>query len=492
MSNDKPNIVWIGLDQMRWDTAGCYGNPVCQTPNIDRLAQKGVRFSQAYTPCSLCSPARASMFTGRYAFRHGMLTNCDLYHYVAAELSEPNTLLHSRLLAAGYRCGFVGKWHVGTRKGPVDYGFEGMNVPGYGNIRREPDFLAYLEKRSLRYSIEPDVFANPGEQTLLSGVWKGPTESTPAYYLAERTNELIYEFARSNKPFFLTCQFWGPHEPHLPSSEYAGLHNRRRIGPWINFVDSWQGKPERVRRTHTDFYRDLPQTWERWREVVGAYYDQTTMIDTQIGRILTRLEELGLQENTVIVLTADHGDMTGSHGGMNDKGFLYEEAQRIPLIVVWPGGFSDGLQRNELVYNMDIFPTLLDLLGMRDDSLDGRSLIPYLGGSSSENTPRDAVYLEFHGIRFLYSQRGIVTKDGWKYIFTPGDRDELYDLNTDPGELCNLLATSPTSEIWEKAIMLQEEMMQLAVESEDPLQVGINKFFGHWDRPSTQPEPSQL
>jgi len=492
-----PNILWIGLDQIRADTPGCYGNPVCRTPNIDRLAAGGVLFERAYTPCSLCTPARASMLTGRFAFGHRMLTNCDLYHSPAAELPDPEMLLHPRLQQLGYRCGFVGKWHVGTEMGPVDYGFEGMNVPGYGNLRREPEFHGYLERRGLSYSIRPGISANPDEKTLLTGLWDGPVESTPPYYLAGRTIGLMEQYAAAGAPFLLTCQFWGPHEPHFPCTGFAGLHDREAIEPWINFEDSWDGKPEMIRRTHTDFYRSLPPTWREWREVVGSYYDQTAMIDAQIGRILDRLDELGLRESTVIILTSDHGDMTGSHGGMNDKGYLYEEAHRIPLIVSWPDYADTGARRGELVYNMDIFPTILDTLGLAGDALDGRSFLPLLrsragqdnGAGSRAGEPRPELLLEFHGIRFLYSQRAVVTDDGWKYIFTPGDRDEMYDLNTDPGELRNLLVDGGK----DRAEDLRERMMRAAAGHRDPLQVAIAKFFGHWDRGgANQPEPSRI
>ena len=101
----RPNILWIGVDQLRYDTPGCNGNPLCQTPNIDRLAREGVNFSNAYATCCMCSPARASMFTGQFAFTHGMGTNCDLYHALASELPRPESLLHHRLIKLGYRCG---------------------------------------------------------------------------------------------------------------------------------------------------------------------------------------------------------------------------------------------------------------------------------------------------------------------------------------------------------------------------------------------------
>ena len=115
-SSQRPNIVWIGVDQMRYDTLGCNGNALCKTPNVDRIASQGICFDRAYCPTTLCTPARASMFTGQYAFHHGMLTNCEFYHTIAPELPDPGMLLHPRLARLGYGLGFAGKWHVGDQE----------------------------------------------------------------------------------------------------------------------------------------------------------------------------------------------------------------------------------------------------------------------------------------------------------------------------------------------------------------------------------------
>ncbi|MBN1490729.1 MAG: sulfatase-like hydrolase/transferase [Phycisphaerae bacterium] len=479
----KPNILWIGVDQMRQDTPGCYGNRLCKTPNIDRLARDGVTFTRAYTTCCLCSPARASMFTGRFAFHHGMGTNCDLYHSLARELPHPETLLHHRLKARGYRCGFVGKWHVGTDLGPVDHGFEGMNLPGYGDIKNDADFQRYLTTNGLSFGpVQNPIFGNPRQKTLMAGHWNGPTESTPAYYLANTTIKMLEEYAANSRPFFLTCQFWGPHSPHLPSPEFLGMHDRSAIEPWKNFKDNLHGKPESVRRFRRDFYRNLPDDWASWREVVGLYYDFTTMIDQQIGRILDQLDALGLADNTLVIFVSDHGDMLGCHGGLFDKGFMYEEAFRIPMIVRWPGARPASGTSDALVYNMDIMPTILDLLGTPDDTLDGQSFLPALQGKPLAS-PRENIYLEFHGIRYLYSQRALVTRDGYKYIFNPGDQDEFYDLNTDPAELANVIDAERYAK---KVAAIREQIKAAARTARDPISDYVAKLFGDWEKLSGQ------
>lgn len=470
------------MDQIRYDTPGCNGNSVCQTPAIDRLARSGVTFDRAYSPSSLCTPSRTSMLTGEFAFHHGLITNCDLYHAPVTELPHPENLLHHRLLDQGYRCGFVGKSHLGTEKAPEDYGFEGFSPPGYGNIREEKDFRKYLSRLGLDYAVRDPIYANPNETTCLAGIWEGPAESTPAGFLAHRTIQQLERYAEQDEPFFLTCQFWGPHQAHLPSREFAGMHDREKIRSWANYEDAWDGKPEMVKQVHRDFYRAVPENWDEWREVVGRYYDFTAMIDAQMGRILDRLQTLGLADNTIVVFTTDHGDMTGSHGGMIDKGYPYEEAHRIPLIVSWPGRFAEGQRSSAMVYNMDVFPTLLDALGLPVPDRDGQSFLPILEGDEGAGGRRE-IYLEFHGLRFLYSQRALVTDDGWKYVFTPGDRDEVYDLNADPAELHNLIDESDAVEHIER---LQNRMMELAHAVDDPLAPCVCKYFGRWDRAGGQ------
>ncbi|MCD6120642.1 MAG: sulfatase-like hydrolase/transferase [Spirochaetales bacterium] len=481
----KPNILWIGVDQLRYDTIGYYGNRICRTPNLDRLAGEGVSFSSAYTPCSLCTPARASMFTAKYAFKHGMGTNCDMYHALARELPTPSDLLHYKFKEAGYRCGYAGKWHVGVNKGPGDYGFEGMNLPGYGNILKDKEFNDYLKKNKLTHQPVPEIYLNPNKQTLIGGKWGGPQESTPSHYIANYTMDMIDSF---KEPFLITCQFWGPHGPHMPSDEFYRLHDRKSIPPWPNFYDSLENKPKRIKRERDDFFRSYPKTWEEAREIVGLYYDSTAMIDYEVGRLIEHLEKKSLLENTIVVFETDHGDMTTSHGGLMDKGLLYEEAHHIPLIFYAKGRFAPGT-RTDMAMNMDIMPTLMDLSGFDIPAdLDGVSLKPALL-NEPERVKRDTVLLEYHGLRFLYSQRAIVTDEGWKYIFTPGDYDEIYNLNEDPHELKNLINDTSQKD---KIAALKERIRKVTAYYNDPIRDCVSKFFGIWRTGSGQIDASKF
>lgn len=485
MKNNEsvPNLLLIGTDQMRWDSPGCNGNPVCRTPNIDRLAASGVNYRRAYAPASLCAPARASMWTGRHAFNHGMGTNCDMYHALSRELAEPNTLLHKRLLERGDRCAYFGKWHVGAETGPGDHGFEGLNLPGYGNVAADPGYHEYL--RSIGHpdiAIDHALYLNPGEKTMAAGRRCGPVEATPAGYLCRQTIRQLETFAEGEAPFFLTCQFWGPHMPHLPSEEFYGLHDRASIEPWVNFDDDLTDKPARLRRERRDFYRQPPQGWDEWRELVGCYDDFCAMIDDRIGKILEALDRLGLRENTIVAFTSDHGDMTGSHGGLLDKGFIYEEAHKVPLIVSWPGVIQPG-ESDAPVYNMDLLPTYFAFRDLPLGDIDAAPL-PDLGLDPAP-ARRDKLYLEFHGLRSLYTQRALVTDDGWKYVFTPGDFDEVYDLNEDPGELRNRIDDPALAD---RIRALRDRMVATAHELGDPVTDNMAKLFGEWKNRSGQPD----
>lgn len=473
------NILLIGVDQMRSDVAGPGKSVPAVTPCLDRLYAESANFTRAYASCPLCSPARASMFTGDYAFKHGMGTNCDMYHSLSTELIDPSRLLHLDLKAAGYRTGFVGKWHVGTTKGPAAFGFEGMDLAGYGNVAMSPDFLSYLDREGLSYSVEPTIFLNPDRQTMLAGAWRGPVASTPSHYLTDTTIKLLSDYAEAGDPFFATVQYWDPHQPHLVADEFRGVTDRTKITAWTNFHDDLSDKPRRVSRERDDFYRLHPRTEDEVVDYVAHYCDHMAQLDAEIGRLLGWLEEAGLADDTLVIFTSDHGDMTGAHGGLIDKGLLYEEAIRIPLL--FRHSTIAAGPRQALATNMDILPSVLDVLGLEIPDRHGISLRSAL--SNPAEAGRYALLVEYHGLRFLYSQRALIRQDGMKFIFTPGDHDELYDLRADPGEIQNLIGDpNGAGDLAEMRALMIAETARL----DDPLRDCVAKFNGIWNTGSGQ------
>ena len=471
------NYLFIACDQLRFDTLSINGNTVCETPYLDSLAKEGINFTNAYTASPLCTPARGSIFTGNYAFKHGMGTNCDMYHSLARELADPSKLLHHDMQELGYRTGYVGKWHVGTDIGPCDLGYEGMNVPGYGNCRVEKDFNDYLDANNLKYTVEKQIYLNPDEKTLCAGVWNGADESTTDWYLTNRTIDEMERIRKDGDKYFMTCQYWGPHGPHTPPIDWVGKADRNKIDAWKSFEEDLSNKPEFVSR-HLKFYRQAPETWDECREIIGLYYDEMMFLDSQIGRIINYLKDTNQYDNTAIFFTCDHGDMQFSHNGLIDKGFLYQEAMKIPMIIRHPN-YLNGEGSNALVHNMDILPTILEDMGKKVDR-DAMSLIDVMSGKSEG---RAEIYMEFHGIHFLYTQRAVVDKNNMKFIWTPGDVDELYDLNSDNEELHNLISDPKYAEILDGMV---EKLKKNAVKFGDPVMDYIYKIFGEWESPSGQ------
>ncbi|MCC7354562.1 MAG: sulfatase-like hydrolase/transferase, partial [Anaerolineae bacterium] len=345
-TTQRPNILLILTDQHRLSALGCYGETPCQTPNLDRLAREGVRFETAYTSYPVCSPARATIMTGLYPHANGVCSNVHDLGCSTNELLDRPELLSRRLQASGYQCGYTGKWHLGTDSPtafgqpskpslPRDVGFRGQNFPGHGDGGfRYPEYRQYLAERGWQHKVyqlkEGDTAGG-----MRYGILEGPVEATVDYFLAEHTIGLINEFGQAGSPFFIWHNFWGPHSPYYAPLEFYELYKDVEIPEWPNY--RWPAKaiggPHQIMR-HP--WADS-MTWQDWAEIVRYYYAFTSLIDQQIGRIIAHLERTGLKENTIIIMTADHGETLGSHGGLRDKGWChFEEIQRIPLIVWLP------------------------------------------------------------------------------------------------------------------------------------------------------------
>ncbi len=450
----RPNILYIMTDQQRFDTLSVYGLTACKTPRLDELAAGGVRFDRAYTVCSLCSPARASMLTGLYPHGHRMWNNNDMMQWALRDLPDDVRLISQPLGAAGYQCGYVGKWHCGQTKVPSTYGFVGMDVPNYGNPYGTEEYKAYLARTGLeRPERKVTVTDFTARRTPMAGELIGDTRACATYFLAEYAIDLIRRFSEDRRsdgrPWMLFLSFWLPHHPNMPPTEYLEQYSPDEIELWPNFHDTLEGKPPNQRRYRESFHRALEHGEDTWREIIRRYFAQVTCVDAQIGRVLDALTELGLQDETAVMFSTDHGDMCGSHGKFHDKdAFMYEELYHIPLLVRWPGVTTAGTVRREFVTNTDLAATALDIAGLDvPEEYHGRSLAPILRGGEVEWA--DDVYCEYHGHRFLFSQR-MVRWDKYKYVFNAPSFDELYDLDADPYELDNRIGDSALADVAEE------------------------------------------
>lgn len=439
----RTNVLLLMTDQHRRDTLGCYGNEVCQTPNLDALAAAGTRFDQAYTPTAICTPARATLLTGVLPFRHTLLANYERNVGYREELDGRFPPFTEPLRAAGYRCGHVGKWHVGKENGPAEFGFEGEHYPGWGNPVRHPDYLAYLAERGLpEFALRSQArgtFPNGEPGNLLAGVLDQPAEASFEHFLADRTIEKLRDYAggfhERAQPFFLGCHWFGPHLPYCIPREYYDRYDPADVELPASMAETFAGKP-RVHRHYSKHWTFDSFSPDDWRKLIAVYWGYVTLIDEQVGRVLAALDELGLTEDTACLFTADHGEFTGSHR-LHDKGpAMYDDIYRVPMLARGPG-LPAGRVEDRFVTLADLTPTFLDLAGVDvPEYYDGASLVPLLSGGESTGDWREEVVAEFHGHHFPYPQRMIRT-DRYKLVVNPPDENELYDLATDPDELHN-------------------------------------------------------
>ena len=473
-TQDRPNILFIFTDQHRLSGVGAYGETPCQTPNLDRLAREGVRFENAYTVFPVCSPARGTIQTGLYPHSHGVTANIHEVGCSVHELQDHPTRLPRRLQAAGYSTGYTGKWHLGTEREttfhgpnrpslPSDLGYEGQDFPGHGGAGYGYEaYQTWLHDHGWALDAAPwseetrQIRGGLAELTM-------PTEATVPAYLVDQTLALIETFRERDRPFLMSLNFWGPHGPYHATREFLDLYRDVEIPPWPNYA--WEARATAGPHHLKIHWDDDAYTWEDWAMAVRYYYARVSMIDSQIGRLLGRLRETGLLEETIVIVTADHGQTLGSHGGLLDKGWHhFEEIQRIPMIVRMPGG-TGGQVRDEFVSLVDIYPTLLDLADaeLPDFRMQGRSLVPLLRG---EDVPwRDAIGIEFLGLGNMGTCMKTLRVGNLKYGYNGPFPGELYDLTVDPYELENVIDDPAYAGDLRR---MQQRLEAWMVETEDP------------------------
>lgn len=445
-----PNVVLIMTDQLRDDVVG--GGTV-RTPRLDRFAAEGLRLTRAFTPCGICSPARNSILTGRYPHGHGVVNNVTGPDAVADDV-RPDLPLLPRLLAdAGYRTGHVGKYHVAAHEAPKRHGFTDAHAPwmfwedteyhawraakGYPVDPADPASIAPVSAWTTPQPLTPAGAARRQQRGFpIMGKEEVPPEATHPAYLVDRAVGLLDEYLAGDDPFFLTLSFLGPHWPHLLPEPYWSMYDPAAIEPWPNFAETFEGKPGAQRKSMAHHGVE-GWTWDDWRPVVATYFGSVTFHDLLIGRFLDALADRGL-DDTLVVATADHGDMTGSHRQFNKGPYGYEELYRIPMMARWPGRIAPGSRSEAFTSLLDLMPTFLAAAGVAvPEGLHGRDLAPVLAGDVPEDWP-DSFVAEYSGNEFgLYSQR-ILRTERYKFVYNPHDLDELYDLETDPHELVNL------------------------------------------------------
>ncbi|MEM6779425.1 MAG: sulfatase [Planctomycetota bacterium] len=412
------NVVLILIDDLGWKDLSCYGSNYYQTPHIDRLAREGMRFTEGYAACNVCSPTRAAIMTGKYPARL-LLTQwlpsgrwdsakhllCEGRYLSNLPLEE--VTVAEALREAGYRTGFMGKWHLGTETYyyPEHQGFD-VNVAGrdYG----APGSYFYPFRG--RWSI-PTTGRFLEKETPLSG--------EEGDYLVDRLAEEAARFIDESaaQPFFLMLSHYAVHAP-------------------------LQGKPDKVKR-----YEQIPRARRQGKPHYAAMVES---VDESVGRVMKALRDSSIESNTIVIFTSDNGGFakaTDTSPLRANKGSNYEGGLRVPFIIKWPGHAKPGSESNEPVISMDIYPTILAATGQNQrphQHIDGENLVPLLQGN--HRLDREALFWHYPH----YNQHpqsfpsGVIRSRDWKLIesFETGDR-YLYNLRDDVGETNDLSSKEP-------------------------------------------------
>lgn len=419
----QPNIIVIIVDQMRADMPGCYGNAFCATPNIDRIARRGVRCSRAYCTFPQCSPSRASLMTGLLPNKTGIGIQSDyrMFGERTVERLDPGIpSIGAAFHDAGYVTGYVGKWHLSMSE-PSE-----LNVYGFDFYAADSPVLENLAPIPGASAARYPAVAGAGERT---PSWEGSQACMAA--------DFIRRHAGAEQPFLLFYSDPRPHPPYFVTNEELHAWAPPDIPLWANLHDDLKGKPLTHRRLRENIVGADPPDDAFWKEVIRHYAALISVTDRDIGLVLQAIEQNHIVDDTIIVFLADHGDTCGAHGFLSKGVVAYEELIRVPLIVSWPGRLACNATCDRLVSLMDVFPTLAEAAGIAIPSdLDGRSLTPVLRGGAAPDWRSHLVVCHHGNMYGLCTMRAVVG-DRYKYVYYPYDTAELYDCRIDPYELHN-------------------------------------------------------
>lgn len=429
-----PNVLLIVTDQHERSSMSCAGDPVVRTPHLDRIAREGVRFTRCYQQSPICVPSRVSLQTALYTARHGTMSNKD---------DVPEGLATAALLfqEAGYATGYFGKMHI-----PRAW----ARAHGWGATALSGDYQTYLEGLGLPNYLT--TTSRPFDER--SNWWTGtapvPREHAFAAWATDRALDFIDLVG--DAPWHVTVSYHGPHPPWMPPEPYDSLYDPATIELPPQKADEHEGLPFRIARS-MQLGMGMPD--EAKRNAAAKYYGLVSLIDDQVGRLLARLEERGMLDDTVVVMTSDHGEMLGSHHCFG-KGFLYEPNVGVALLVRYPPRVPGGRVSDAIVEAIDVPQTLLDLAGLTPlEGADGRSFRALLEGETG--THRTFAHCAHTHPWDRAGYMAMVCADAYKLMWYHADGPEpqlLFDLRSDPREHVNLIDSPEHAEarrgLWEE------------------------------------------
>lgn len=497
-----PNIVIICSDQHRAAALGAYGNRVCRTPNLDRLAAQGTLIERCYAQNPVCSPQRASLMTGRLSRNTGVMRN-------GIALRRDLPTLAGVLAGAGYRTAAVGKLHLTPQGEGVPtaspespyYGFQHLdsvednrvgpyldwvlaNFPEYagysiGCLFNIPTAEAYWRgRRDLRseYLQAREKFVKPLEISPTCNWGFGhysplPEEAHQNTWIANRACDQI-DGHDAPRPLLLWVGFVDPHNPFDPPARFRDMYPVAGVESPIRQQGEEAGWSPHHHALYQGYFNAFTES--DWRTLRALYYGSVTFMDQAIGRILARLEQKLDMRNTVIIYTSDHGEILGDHGICGKCAYHYDSCIRVPMIGRWDGHWQAGVRQREIVELTDLMPTLLAAAGIdRQPVMDGRSFEPLLAKGNHDTAsdrwaPRDHAYSESYSgapedpTPSPHHWAKTVRTDRWRATFYPDPgHGELFDMENDPCELRNLWHEASSREVIEqhRRILLSRMML---------------------------------
>nr|WP_309099015.1 sulfatase-like hydrolase/transferase [Fredinandcohnia onubensis] len=466
----KPNILLITSDQQHFDTIGAFNSEI-QTPNLDRLVKEGITFQRAYCPNPTCTPSRASILTGMYPSQHGAWT-------LGTKLLEDRHTIGEYLQENNYRTALIGKAHLQPTKTTDEYesvesyplladleywksfdeefyGFEHVELAR--NHTNEhlvgQHYALWMEEKGCEnwrdYFLSPTGNMDPK----IKYKWDIPEEYHYDTWIAERTNALLEDYVKNGENFFLWSSFFDPHPPYLVPEPWDTMYDPEQLTIPKGEEGEHQQNPPHFQMTqelNPDFssymetgfgihgyhtHRDVDE--ENHKKLTATYYGMISMMDKYIGKILHKLDELNIADNTIIVFTSDHGHFFGQHGLQYKGGFHYEDLIKVPFIVRYPGKIPAGVVSNALQSLVDLTPTFMDFAGLKIPSeMTGVSQKEVWKGNQS--SARDHIICEFRHEPTTIHQKTYVDERYKLTVYYNQTYGELFDLQEDPNEYNNL------------------------------------------------------
>jgi len=505
----KPNVVFIISDQHKLEATGAYGSKLSITPNIDSLATKGVLFTNAYTPAPVCAPARASLITGMYPYANGAI-----YH--KAPVTMPNGKVKNigsgYLRETGYHEGIVtlaevfrqqeyvtaapGKMHVhGELQKNVDEDYKEGNDLGFDETSVR--YYTYFPGGHYEDEVGADVYMRYRQfkkynQTYNKGSMHLNEEYVPTLVVDDEDNfdmivarksvEFIENRARDGKNFFLHVGFEKPHAPFTTTQKYLDMHNPEDYSLPKTY-DDWY-KKGKYPWSPNWIHSGIPKNIKNAQNVMAAYNACITQMDDMVGRVIQSLKKNGLYENTIIIYTTDHGEHLFEHG-LRGKHNMYQDAVNVPFIISYPKLFKENTINNTAVSFIDLMPTLAELVdGKTPETAQGISLVDIL--TKGTEIKDRVVFSEFRGVNYnlLPGIQNVpsrmMRKGDYKFVYTHGIIDQLYNLKEDPDELNNLIFSSKHKEVYQK--MYLQTLAEWRFQQYSPIQLTLINNTLSWTK----------